>query len=108
MQHCYESVLGREGDEEGIANYTALIMGGKKTPKRVAYELIFSPEFQGRQPGNEELIKVLYKVYLYRDADPEGLAAWVAQLDAGVSLEEIVKGFAESAEFKAMEREMKE
>ena len=108
VQHCYESVLGREGDEEGIANYTALIMGGKKTPKRVAYELIFSPEFQGRQPGNEELIKVLYKVYLYRDADPEGLAAWVAQLDAGVSLEEIVKGFAESAEFKAMEREMKE
>ena len=108
VKHCYETVLGREGDEDGIANYTALIMGGKKTPKRVAYEFVFSPEFQGKIPGNEELIKILYKLYLNREPGAEELAGWIEMLDGGAGLDEVLKGFAESAEFRAIMREMKE
>ena len=108
VEHCYESVLGRQGDEEGIANYTALIMDGKKTPKRVAYEFVFSPEFQGKIPGNEELIKILYKLYLNREPGAEELAGWIEMLEGGAGLDEVLKGFAESAEFRAIVREMKE
>ena len=108
VQHCYESVLGREGDEEGIANYTALILNGKKTPKRVAYEFVFSPEFQSKLPRNEKLIKILYKLYLNREPGAEELAGWVETLESGAGLEEIVKGFSESTEFRTIVREMKE
>ena len=108
VKHCYETVLGREGDEEGIANYTALVMDGKKTPKRVAYEFVFSPEFQGKIPGNEELIKILYRLYLNREPGAEELAGWIEMLEGGAGLDEVLKGFAESAEFRAIVREMKE
>ena len=108
VKHCYETVLGREGDEEGIANYTALVMDGKKTPKRVAYEFVFSPEFQNQLPGNEELIRILYRLYLNREPGAEELAGWIEMLDGGAGLDEVLKGFAESAEFRAIMREMKE
>ncbi len=108
VEHCYETVLGREGDEEGIANYTALIMDGKKTPKRVAYEFVFSPEFQNQLPGNEELIKILYKLYLNREPGAEELAGWIEMLEGGAGLDEVLKGFAESAEFRAIVKGMKE
>ncbi len=108
VKHCYETVLGREGDEEGIANYTALVMDGKKTPKRVAYEFVFSPEFQNQLPGNEDLIRILYRLYLNREPGAEELAGWIEMLDGGAGLDEVLKGFAESAEFRAIMREMKE
>ncbi len=108
VKHCYESVLGREGDAEGVEAYTALILNGEKTPKRVAYEFVFSPEFQGRLPGNEAFIRILYRLYLNREPNAEELGGWVAMLEGGTSLEEIVKGFADGAEFRALVREMKE
>ena len=107
VEHCYEAVFGREGDAEGIEAYTKLILEGKKTPKRVAYEIIFSAEFQNNLPGNEAFIRILYRLYFNRDADPEGLAGWIAMLENGASLEEIVNGFATSEEFKAIVNEMK-
>ena len=69
---------------------------------------MFSPEFQNRLPGNEAFIRILYRLYLNREPNAEELAGWVAMLEGGTGLEEIVKGFAESAEFRAIMREMKE
>ena len=107
VEHCYVAVFGREGDAEGIANYTALILEGKKTPKSVAYEFIFSPEFREKLPGNEEFIRILYRLYFHREADAEGLAGWVQMLEGGATQDEIVNGFANSAEFKTIVNEMK-
>ena len=102
VSHCYATVLGREADEAGLNGYTHQIVTGAKTPKQIAHDFVFSAEFQDKQLSNEDTIRVLYRLYLYRQADEEGLAAWVAQLDAGVSLDEVVNGFAESAEFTAI------
>ena len=107
VEHCYVAVFGREGDAEGIENYTALILNGKKMPKKVAYEFIFSPEFQEKLPGNEEFIRILYRLYFDREPEAEELSGWVQMLEDGASLEEIVNGFAGSAEFKAIVIEMK-
>ena len=107
VEHCYVSMFGREGDAEGVANYTALILDGKKSPKRVAYEFVFSPEFQEKLPGNEEFIRILYRLYFDRVPGAEELSVWVQMLEGGASLEEIVDGFAGSDEFKAIVNEMK-
>ena len=76
--------------------------------KKVAYEFIFSPEFQEKLPGNEEFIRILYRLYFDREPGAEELAGWVKMLEDGASLEEIVNGFAGSAEFKAIVNAMKE
>ena len=108
VQHCFESVLGRSGDSSEIEFYTEQIMSGKQSPRLVAYNFVFSPEFQSKLLGNEQFIRILYRLYLYREADAEGLAGWIEELESGVSLQEIVVGFADSPEFKAVVRSMKE
>jgi hypothetical protein len=108
VEHCYVAVFGREGDAEGIENYTKLILNGKKMPKKVAYEFIFSSEFQGKLPGNEEFIRILYRLYFDREPGAEELAGWVRMLENGVTLEEIVNGFSASLEFKAIVNGMKQ
>ena len=107
VERCYASVFGREGDAEGIGNYTRAILEGKKSPKRVAYEFIFSPEFRNNLPGNEEFIRILYRLYFDRDPGAEELSGWVQMLEDGTSLEDIVNGFAGSEEFKAIVNAMK-
>ncbi len=100
VRHCYVSALGREADEEGLRIYTEDILQGVKTPKQVARGFISSDEFRSRQPGNEEMIRILYQLYLYRDADEAGLAEWTAQLNGGATLESVADGFANSKEFR--------
>ena len=108
VEHCYVAVFGREGDAEGIENYTKAILDGKKSPKKVAYEFIFSPEFQNNLPGNEAFIRFLYRLHFDREPGAEELSGWVQILENGTSLEDIVNGFAGSSEFKAIINDMKE
>ncbi len=107
VRHCYLSVLGREADEEGLKIYTEDILKGAKTPKQIARGFIFSDEFRNRMPGNEELIRILYQLYLYRDADEAGLMEWVGQLEGSAALESVVDGFANSKEFRKVTNELK-
>lgn len=48
----------------------------------------------------QNLIAQLYVGYFNRAPDPEGLAYWVSRLEAGVSINEISKSFADSTEVK--------
>ena len=102
VSRFYRNALGREADEEGLKHFTGKILNGEATPKDVARDIILSEEFRGRMPGNEDLVWILYRVYLGREADEEGLKNWASQLDSGVSLETILNGFAGSEEFSAV------
>ena len=102
VSRFYRDAMGREADEEGLNYYTSRILNGEATPKDVAREIILSEEFRGRMPGNEDLVRILYRIYLGREADEEGLANWAGQLDSGVTLETVLNGFAGSEEFAAV------
>jgi acylphosphatase len=102
VSRFYRSAMGREPDEGGLAYYAGRILNGQATPKDVAREIICSEEFRNRMPDNEELVRILYRVYLGREADEEGLAGWVEQLEDGASLEDIMNGFAVSEEFRTV------
>ncbi|MBO5468839.1 MAG: DUF4214 domain-containing protein, partial [Lachnospiraceae bacterium] len=41
----------------------------------------------------------LYRTFLGREYDQQGLDAWVAQLNRGVSRQEVLYGFSRSPEF---------
>ena len=79
---------------------------GTKTPDQIARGFLFSNEFKGKNVGNEDLVKILYKVYMNRDADPEGLATWTEKLDNGTSLNDLLNTFSKTSEFKKVVNEM--
>ncbi len=108
VTRCYKAALNRDAAKNEIAGWVDQIVNGKKTPDEIVRGFLFSEEFKGRNLSSEEIVKILYSIYMNRNADPEGLAFWVQKLDGGETLEKIVKEFAASGEFKAILKKMKE
>ena len=103
---CYQAILGREASQAELDSWIGQMMNGSKTADQIARGFLFSGEFKGRNIGNEELVKILYRVYMNREADAEGLATWTQKLDEGTSLNDLLDIFAKTNEFKAVVRNM--
>ena len=71
----------------------------RDTGTGAARGFFFSSEFTNQNVNNGEYVTRLYRTFMGREPDEAGFNAWVAQLDAGVSREEVFNGFAESPEF---------
>lgn len=99
VTRLYEVCLGRGADEEGLNNWTGVLVNGQATGVSVAYGFIFSQEFQNKECSNEEYVNYMYNAFFGRGADPEGLSTWVGLLDDGASRESVFCGFANSLEF---------
>ena len=108
VQRCYRSILGREPGKAELDNWTAQLMNGQKTPDQIARGFLFSQEFKNRNIGNEELVKILYRVYMNREADPEGLATWTAKLNEGMALKDLLDTFSKTNEFKKVVNALKD
>ena len=103
---CYRVILGREASQAELDSWIGQMTNGSKTADQIARGFLFSGEFKGRNIGNEELVKILYRVYMNREADPEGLATWTQKLDEGTGLNELLDVFAKTNEFKAVLKDM--
>ena len=97
---CYDKVLGRKPDQDGLNAWANQLLLKAETPEEVAYGFVFSNEFKAKNLSDEEYVKVLYKTFLDRSYDEAGLKAWVARLQEGDSRYEVFRGFAYSDEFK--------
>ena len=102
VRRCYKLILGREADQSGLDNWVEILTSGQMTPEQVANSFFSSAEFTNRNLDSESLVKTLYRVYLNRDADQEGLAAWTEKLNNGTTLQELLKSFSKTSEFKAI------
>lgn len=99
VRRCYRAALGREADAEGLDNWCRLLAARQKTYREVAECFVFSEEMNSKNLSNEGFVRTLYRLYLDRDADAEGLVQWMQTLDAGASRSVVNKGFADSGEF---------
>ena len=106
ISRCYRVILGREASEAEVENWIGQMVNGTKSPDQIARGFLFSNEFKAKNLGNEELVKILYRVYMNRDADPEGLKTWTEKLDNGTSLKDLLDAFARTNEFKKVINEM--
>ena len=98
VKHAYRAALGREADEAGLVGWTEQIVSGAAAPKAFLRTLLFSDEQIARKLNNEQFIEMLYRLYLNRGMD-DAAAERIAQLAAG-GLDEVIKGFEGSAEFR--------
>ncbi len=106
ISRCYQCILGREANAAELDNWIGQMTNGTKTPDQIARGFLFSNEFKSRNVGNEALVKILYKVYMNRDADPEGLTTWTEKLNNGTSLNDLLDTFSKTGEFKKVVSEM--
>lgn len=95
----YEYILERNPDPPGLAAWSDNLRMGKEAGANVGYGFIQSDEFKKRNLSDEEYIRVLYRAFFDREADENGLNAWISEMNDGLSRLHVYRGFAESAEF---------
>lgn len=99
VSRLYEYVLEREAEEDGLTAWTKALQNGEFTGAEVAKGFIMSDEFLNKDMTNKEFVQILYRAFFGREADANGLTAWVDLLDQGYRKSYVFAGFANSVEF---------
>ncbi len=99
VSRLYSKALGRTPDVNGLNNWTDQIINSTSTPERVAFGFLFSNEIKEKHYSDEDFVKVLYRVFLNREADAPGLKNWVNIIRQGMKREAVMYGISKSAEF---------
>lgn len=98
VMRCYQKILGRDADAEGLNTWTGKRQNGNGGAE-IVKDLVVSAEFQNLRKTNEEFVDILYGAMLDRKADEVGKNGWLATLEDGVSYVYVINGFAGSEEF---------
>ena len=110
MFRLYNASFKRLPDPDGLAYWIDNFSSGRNTIRVVASSFLGSEEFAERYGANvtdEKFVNTLYQNVLGRDADTSGLNYWLGQLNSGAETRcEVLLGFAESAENKALFTDM--
>lgn len=100
VSRLYTKALGRSRDLDGLNYWCGQVASGAMTIPQVSTDGFFhSEEFKLKGLSNEEYIKVLYRTFMGREYDDDGLAYWKQRLNSGSSRDDILYEFANSAEF---------
>lgn len=99
----YRAAFDRKPDADGLGFWIAA-MDRDVTLKTVAQGFVQSPEFAklyGASPTHAQIVQALYRNVLHRDPDANGADFWMKALANGLSVEQLLIDFSESAENKA-------
>ena len=95
----YTTCMKRDPDQSGLMAWARQLANLKDTGTNAAHGFFFSEEFLAQDISDSEFVTRLYLTFMGRNPDYGGKKAWVEQLQAGVSREEVFQGFAQSDEF---------
>ncbi|MCR5802918.1 MAG: leucine-rich repeat protein [Clostridia bacterium] len=98
----YTECLEREPDEDGLKFWSLALTNLDITGTEAAHEFFYSAEFNSFNLSNTELVTKMYKTLLGREADSEGLAFWVKNMDNGMTKDQLFNSFADSPEFNGI------
>ncbi len=110
MFRLYNASFKRLPDPDGLQYWIGKYSSGENDDRAVASSFLVSTEFKERYGSNvsdSTYVNNLYKNVLDREADAGGLNYWLGQLNSGAETRyEVLLGFSESAENKALFTEM--
>ncbi|MCQ2516919.1 MAG: DUF4214 domain-containing protein [Saccharofermentans sp.] len=95
----YSSTLDRNPDNTGFDYWYNKITREGMSGEDVAWGFVFSNEMANKNLNNEQFVRVLYRAFLGREADPTGLQYWLNKLASGSSRRDVYYGFSRSSEF---------
>lgn len=101
VYRLYTIALGRSEDRMGMYNWSHALSYGSMDGANVAYGFFFSSEFLAQNNTKEEYLTRLYRTFMNREPDAEGMANWMAVLenDTIENRKIVFNGFAQSTEF---------
>lgn len=100
VTRLYQTTLHRSPEVDGLNYWVQLIGTKQKSPYDVAEEIVRSQEFKNFNYSDDAYIMILYRTFFDREPDASGKQYWLNRLATGSSREEVLRGFAYSAEFK--------
>ena len=110
MFRLYNAAFARFPDSSGLKYWIDQYSSGRDDSRAVASSFIASSEFKeryGDNVTNAKYVETLYVNVLGRDYDQDGYNYWLGNLNNGIETRhELLLGFAESAENKALFTDM--
>ncbi len=100
VKRCYQQILGREGEPEGIEYWTNILETHIAAGADIVASFCSSKEFQDKNYTPATVLNLLYSAMMDRRPDTEGYFYWLGLLKNGCSCNLAINGFAVSAEFK--------
>jgi len=97
----YKAAFGRIPDKEGLDYWAQKINEGAHNLQDVSTLFITSPEFAtrfGANPTVDQIVTKMYQNTFARTPDLEGFNYWVGQVNAGLTVSDLLLNFTESAE----------
>lgn len=98
-KRLYSDCLERQPDPTGINYWKNKILNGECTGSDAAANFVFSEEYDKKGVTKTEYIKMLYRVFMGREADENGLAFWKQKMREGWSREQVFASFVGSEEY---------
>jgi TolB protein len=92
VQALYRDLLHRDGDEAGVAHWTARLQRGDPRDRVVA-DFVATPEF------SRAVVRAYYPWILQREAEDAGVAAWSTWLQSGGRYDDFRATLLASSEF---------
>ncbi|MBR3058110.1 MAG: DUF4214 domain-containing protein [Clostridiales bacterium] len=95
----YTCCLGRNPENAGLNYWSLALTNLEKTGADAAQQFFESQEYQNLQTDNREYVIHLYRTFMGREPDSDGLRYWLDILMKNPNRSEILKAFSESKEF---------
>lgn len=104
VMRLYDAAFDRQPDQGGLEATTRALAARSQTLEQLANTFVGGSEFQARYGAlsNQAFVEQIYRFCLNREGDPQGVQAWTAALNAGLSRGQVLVGFSESAEHRAL------
>ena len=95
----YTECLGRAPELDGIMFWAKRLTNLESSGAEAAKGFFDSQEFKNLNTTNEEYLTRLYRTFMGREPDADGMTFWLGHLSTDMTREQVLKGFAESQEF---------
>ncbi len=95
----YTECLGRDPEEGGLKFWSLGLTNLELTGSAAAHEFFFCQEFNDHKFDNKELITRMYKTFMGREPDDNGMKFWLDSMDKGMTKQDVFDCFVKSPEF---------
>lgn len=102
VDRFYWQCFSRSGDREGQSFWVQGLLSGQIDGVTCAASFIMCEEFDSLEYDNYGFVNAMYRLFMDRYPDDEGMAYWIGQLEAGNSRQFVFANFANSAEFEGV------
>ncbi len=98
-ERLYTKCLGRDAESDGLKFWSLGLTNLELTGKQAAHEFFFSKEFNDHNFDNKELLTRMYRTFMGREPDTDGMNYWLGEMSNGMTKEQVFDCFVNSAEF---------